>query len=144
MVSTHILRFIYPGSKLRRPPLARMKFLHERRVAARIARSSHKAKLIGFFVGQFAGSRQNAPRCSVALRVLTPSGMPAVKLHFGAAVAGGCPKGNINALKDGVAADRGINHSLIHPQFHSARGPGDGGGSPAGFGVGSVIGCDGS
>jgi hypothetical protein len=83
MVSTqHILRFIDTRSELRRPPLVGMMFLHERRVAARVARLSPKAKLIGFFVGQFAASRQNAPRSSVALRVLTPSGLPAVKLRW--------------------------------------------------------------
>jgi hypothetical protein len=82
MVSTqHILRFIDAASEVRRPPLVGMKFLHECRVAARVARSSHKTRLINFLVGQFAGSRQNVARCSIALRVLTPSGVPAVKVR---------------------------------------------------------------
>jgi hypothetical protein len=83
MVSTqHILRFIDAGSEPRRPPLVGMNFLHERRVAAAIARSSHKTKLINFLVGHFAGSRQNVPHCTIALRVFTPSGLPAVKVRY--------------------------------------------------------------
>jgi hypothetical protein len=83
MVSTqHILLFIGAGGELRRPPLVGVNFLHERRIASRTARSSQKAKLIGLLVGQFAESRPNTPRCNVALRVLTPSGMPAVRLHW--------------------------------------------------------------
>jgi hypothetical protein len=92
MVSTqHILRFIDADSEVRRPPLVGMQFLHEPRVEAglRRAQSSHKARgLIGFLVGQLAGSRETpprcsvaVPRCSVAVRVFTPSGVAAVKVR---------------------------------------------------------------
>jgi hypothetical protein len=92
MVSTqHILRFIDTDSEVRRPPLVGMQFLHEPRVEAglRRAQCSHKARgLIGFLVGQLAGSRDAPPRCNVAVtrcgvavRVFTPSGMAAVKVR---------------------------------------------------------------
>jgi hypothetical protein len=92
MVSTqHILRFIDADSEVRRLPLVGMEFLHEPRVEAglRRAQSSHKARgLIGFLVGQLAGLRETAPRCSVAVlrcsvavRVFTPSGMAAVEVR---------------------------------------------------------------
>jgi hypothetical protein len=85
MVSTqHILRLIDADSEVRRPPLVGMQFLHEPRVetGSRRAQSSHRAGgLIGFLVGQLAGSRETAPRCSVAVRVFTPSGMAAVKMR---------------------------------------------------------------
>jgi hypothetical protein len=85
MVSTqHILRFIDADSEVRRPPLIGMQFLHEPRVEAglRRAQSSHRTRgLIGFLVGQLAGSREAPPRCSIAVRVFTPSGMAAVKVR---------------------------------------------------------------
>jgi hypothetical protein len=85
MVSTqHILRFIDADREVRRPPLVGMEFLHEPRVGAglRRAQSSHKARgLISFLVGQLAGLRETPPRCSVAVRVFTPSGMAAVKVR---------------------------------------------------------------
>jgi hypothetical protein len=89
MVSTqHILRFIDADSdadsEVRRPPLVGMQFLHEPRVETGSCRaqSSHRARgLIGFLVGQLAGSRETPPRCSVAVRVFTPSGMAAVKVR---------------------------------------------------------------
>jgi hypothetical protein len=37
--------------------------------------------LIGLLLGHFSGSRRAAPRCRIALRVFTPSGMPAVKIR---------------------------------------------------------------
>jgi hypothetical protein len=80
MVSTqHILRFIDADSKVRRQPLVGMNFLHERRAADRAARSSHK--LMNLFASQLVGSRQNVPHCSIALRVFTPSGLPAVRVR---------------------------------------------------------------
>jgi hypothetical protein len=82
MVSTqHILRFMDAGSGVRRRPLVGMKFLHEHRVAGRIARCPRKTNLITFLVSQLAGSRQNAPHCAIALRVFTTSGLPAVKIR---------------------------------------------------------------
>jgi hypothetical protein len=39
--------------------------------------------LLGHFSAEgFAGSRRAAPRCRIALRVFTPSGMPAVKIRW--------------------------------------------------------------
>ena len=75
MVSTqHILGLIEAGRVVRRRPLVGTKFLKDRRAADRAARSSHK--LMIFFVSQLAGSRRNVPRCTVALRVFTPHGLP--------------------------------------------------------------------
>jgi hypothetical protein len=37
--------------------------------------------LVGLLLGHFPGSRRAAPRCRIALRVFTPSGMPAVELR---------------------------------------------------------------
>jgi hypothetical protein len=37
--------------------------------------------LIGLLLVHLSGSRQAAPRCRIALRVFTPSGMPAVKIR---------------------------------------------------------------
>jgi hypothetical protein len=85
MVSAqHIIRFIDADSEARRPPLIGLNFLHEPRVevGTRRARCSHKmSDLIGFLVGHLAATRHTSPRCSVALRVFTPSGMPAVKVR---------------------------------------------------------------
>jgi hypothetical protein len=79
MVSTqHILGFIEAGSVVRRRPLVGTKFLKDRRAADRAGRSSHK--LMNFFVSQLAGSPRNVPRWTIALRVFTPYGLPAVKL----------------------------------------------------------------
>jgi hypothetical protein len=37
--------------------------------------------LIGLLFGHFAAGRRPAPRCRVLLRVLTPAGIPAVKIR---------------------------------------------------------------
>jgi hypothetical protein len=86
MLSTqHILRFIDSGRGVRRPPLVGMKFLHERRIPARISPNTvlTPKHLVNFLVGHFTGSQRKAPRCSVALRVFTPSGSPAVRVRCG-------------------------------------------------------------
>ena len=86
MVSTqHVLRFIGSGGGVRRPPLVGMKFLHERRIATRISPNTllRPKHLVNFLVGHFTGSQRTAPRCSVALRVFTPSGSPAVRVRCG-------------------------------------------------------------
>jgi hypothetical protein len=87
MVSAqHIIRLIDAGGEVRRPPLIGMNFLHKPRVAVGIRRAefSHKAcDLIGFLVSHLAATRHTPPRCSVAVRVFTPSGMPAVKVRCG-------------------------------------------------------------
>jgi hypothetical protein len=37
--------------------------------------------LVSLLLGHFPGSRRAAPRCRIALRVFTPSGMAAVQLR---------------------------------------------------------------
>ena len=73
------------GREIRRPPLVGMQFLHERPVRARYvlgAGARLQAKdLIGLLVRHFAGGREAAPRCRVALRVLGPRGIAAVKIR---------------------------------------------------------------
>ena len=82
-----ILGLVYPGSEVRRAPLVGMQFLHEGSVRpADIvpARPRLQAKdLIGFLVRHFAARRRAAlPPCRISLRVLTPSGKPAVQIAF--------------------------------------------------------------
>jgi hypothetical protein len=46
------------------------------------ARTRLKGKnLTSLLLGHFAGSRWAAPHCRIALRVFTPTGMPAVKIR---------------------------------------------------------------
>jgi len=83
----HILRLIDAGGEVRRAPLVGVQFLHEARGGRdrshpRLAPGLKAKDLIGpssFVI--FAGSRRAAPRCRIALRVFTPSGMPAVKIR---------------------------------------------------------------
>jgi hypothetical protein len=72
-------RFIDAG-KVRRPPLVGVNFLHERR--AGIAAIFALAGLMRFIVRQLATSGQDSPRCNIALRVFTPSGMQAVRVRY--------------------------------------------------------------
>jgi len=62
-----------------------MQLLHERAVRARNgvgAGARLNAKdLIGFLFRHFAAGPSTAPRCRVALRVFTPTGLPAVKIR---------------------------------------------------------------
>ena len=82
-----ILGLVYPGGEVRRPPLVGMQFLHERAVSPSdlvAPRTRLQAKdLIGLLVRHFAGRRRAAlPPCRISLRVLTPSGKPAVQIAF--------------------------------------------------------------
>ena len=82
-----ILGLVYTGGKVRRPPLVGMQFLHESPVRAPnlvSPRARLQAKdLIGLLVRHFGTRRRAAlPPCRVALRVLTPSGKPAVQIRF--------------------------------------------------------------
>ena len=82
----HLSRFIDARSEVRRPPLVGMQFLHEPAMRAPDflgARPRLKAKdLISLLFGHFAGSRRAAaPRCHTFINVLTPSGLPAVKIR---------------------------------------------------------------
>ena len=81
------LGLIDAGRKVRRPPLVGMQFLHEGAVSTSDllrARSGLKAKdLISLLFSHFASGRRVVPaaRCRITLRVLTPAGLPAVKIR---------------------------------------------------------------
>src|SRR5579871_5807719 len=82
-----VLGLVYPGSEVRRPPLVGMQFLHQGSVRAAdvvATRPRLQAKdLIGLLVRHFAARRRAAlPPCRISLRVLTPSGKPAVQIAF--------------------------------------------------------------
>ena len=81
----NILGLVYSGSEVRRAPLVGMQFLHEGAVRPAdvvTPRPRLQAKdLIGLLVRHFAGGREAAPRCRVALRVLGPRGIAAVKIR---------------------------------------------------------------
>ena len=84
--SKDVLGFIDASREVRRPPLVRMQFLHQRVMGSADllrARPRFKAKdLIGLLFRHFAGARaQAAPRCRTVLDVVTPSGMTAVKIR---------------------------------------------------------------
>ena len=83
----NVLGLIHTGRKIRRPPLVGMQFLHERTVGASnlvAPRARLQAKdLIGLLFRHFGARRRAAlPPCRVSLRVLTPSGKPAVQIAF--------------------------------------------------------------
>src|SRR5271169_4012158 len=81
-----VLGGIDAGGEIRRPPLVGMQFLHESAVRpgdVLRARPGLNAKdLISFLFSHFATARRPAPapRCRITLRVLTPAGIPAVKI----------------------------------------------------------------
>ena len=82
-----ILGLVYTGGEIRRPPLVGMQFLHERAVGTPDLippRPRLQAKdLIGLLVRHFAARRRaTLPACRISLRVLTPSGKPAVQIAF--------------------------------------------------------------
>ena len=82
-----ILGLVYPGGEIRRAPLVGMQFLHEGPVRPGdvvTPRAGLQAKdLVGLLVRHFAVRRRTTlPPCRVALRVLTPSGKPAVQITF--------------------------------------------------------------
>ncbi len=82
-----VLGLIDAGREVRRPPLVGMQFLHEGPVRTPDlfrARSGLKAKdLISLLFRHFPAGRRVAPaaRCRILLRVLTPAGLPAVKIR---------------------------------------------------------------
>ena len=83
----NVLGFIDASRKVRRAPLVGMQFLHQgpvRTTDVGDARARRQAQdLIGLLVRHFSTRRREAlPPCRVALRVLTPSGKPAVKIAF--------------------------------------------------------------
>ena len=72
------------GREVRRPPLVGVKFLHQRPVrVGDVIRRSRPATGQGPdkpALPSFCRSAQRPPRCRVTLRVLTPAGLPAVKI----------------------------------------------------------------
>jgi len=78
------------GREIRRPPLVGMQFLHQRPVSPTnvgVGRSRLQAKdLISLLRSHFAARRSTpllaTPPCRCTLRVLSPSGKPAVKITF--------------------------------------------------------------
>ncbi len=82
----NVLGLIDAGRKIRRPPLVGMQFLHEGTVGAADllrARPGLNAKdLISLLFSHFAAGRRPRPaaRSRITLRVLTPAGLPAVKI----------------------------------------------------------------
>ncbi len=83
----NVLGLVDPSREIRRAPLVGMEFLHQRPVGTtdiRSARAGLKAKdLISLLFSHFAAARRPvaAPRCRITLRVLTPAGLPAVKIR---------------------------------------------------------------
>ena len=83
----NFLGLIDAGREIRRSPLVGMQFLHEGAVRAPDvvpSRARLQAKdLVGLLVRHLSARRRaSLPPCRVALRVLTPSGKPAVKIAF--------------------------------------------------------------
>ncbi len=82
----HVLGRVDAGRKIRRPPLVGMQFLHEGAVGAGDvsgAGAGLKAKdLISLLFRHFPAGRRprTTPRCRITLSVLTPAGLPAVKI----------------------------------------------------------------
>jgi len=78
------LGFIDAGREVRRAPLVGMQFLHQRAMRAADIFGAHtglQAKdLISLLFRHFSGTRRAPRRLRVRLRVLTPAGIPAVKI----------------------------------------------------------------
>ena len=81
----NVLGLVHASREIRRTPLVGMQFLHQGAMGtpdllgARPRR--HAKDLIGLLVRHFAPARSAPPRCRIALRVLTPGGLPAVKIR---------------------------------------------------------------
>ena len=79
------LGFIDSSREIRRPALIGVEFLHQRAMRAADvfgARTGFQAKdLIGLLFRHFSGARGAPPRRRIRLRVLTPAGIPAVKIR---------------------------------------------------------------
>jgi hypothetical protein len=80
----HFLHLTEAGGEVRRPPLFAVRLLHEPPVGATDLFGGHSRvkDLASSLFAHFVGWRRVAPRCHVAVRVFTPSGMPAVKIRF--------------------------------------------------------------
>ena len=80
-----ILGFVDTSRKVVRPPLVGVDPLHQRPMGADDLLglgAGLKAKdLVGLLMRHWPARRAAPPRCRIGLRVLTPSGIPAVKLR---------------------------------------------------------------
>ena len=80
-----VLGLVDAGRKVVRSPLVGMEFLHQRPMGADDLLgfgSGLKAKdLIGLLMRHWPARRAAPPRCRIGLRVLTPTGIPAVKIR---------------------------------------------------------------
>ena len=80
-----VLGFVDASRKVVRAPLIGMEFLHQRPMGAGDVfglGSGLKAKdLIGLLMRHWPARRAAPPRCRIGLRVLTPAGIPAVKIR---------------------------------------------------------------
>lgn len=78
---------VHPSGKIGRAPLIGVQFLHKRAVRAHDVvprRAPRKTEdFIGFILGHAARPpRSVAPRVTIRLSCLTPTGKPAVKISF--------------------------------------------------------------
>jgi len=80
-----VLGLVDAGRKVVRPPLVGMEFLHQRPMGAGDVfglGAGLKAKdLVGLLLRHWPARRAAPPRCRIGLRVLTPAGIPAVKIR---------------------------------------------------------------
>ncbi len=81
----NFLGFIDTSREISRPALVGVEFLHQRAMRARDvigACAGFQAKdLIGLLLSHFSAGRRRPPRRRVSIRVLTPAGIPAVKIR---------------------------------------------------------------
>ena len=79
-----VFGFIDASREIRRPPLVGMQFLHQRTVGTADLLGTrprmHAKDLIGLLFRHFSAARRPVPRCRITLRVLTPTGLSAVKI----------------------------------------------------------------
>ena len=80
----HVFGLIDAGREIRRSPMVRMQFLYEGPVCAADflrARSRLNAKnLVRFLFPHFASTKGSRAGARITLRMLTPAGLPAVKI----------------------------------------------------------------
>ena len=80
-----VLGLVDTSRQVVRTPLIGVEFLHQRAMRAHdgvgIGAGLKAKDLIGLLRRHWATRHGTAPRCRVALRVLTPGGLPAVKIR---------------------------------------------------------------
>jgi hypothetical protein len=81
----HFLGLVDASGEIRRPALVGVQPLHQPAMSLSDivnTRTRLQAKdLVSFLFGHFAARRSVPPRCRVSIRVLTPAGIPAVKIR---------------------------------------------------------------